>query len=49
MGPTQIANELSQRGIEIPSVHKKINRGNRSLEYGLWTNKTVKNRQYLLK
>ena len=28
MGPTQIANELSQRGIEIPSVHKKINRGN---------------------
>lgn len=42
MGTTQIANELSQRGVDIPSVHKNINRGSRSLKYGLWCNRTVK-------
>lgn len=42
MGTTQIANELSQRGVQIPSVYKNINRGNRSLKYGLWSNRTIK-------
>ena len=42
MGTTQIANDLSSRGVAIPSVHKQINRGNRSLKYGLWCNRTVK-------
>ncbi len=41
-GSTQIANDLSSRGIEIPSVHKNINRGIRSLKYGLWSNRTIK-------
>lgn len=42
MGTTQIANDLSLRKIDIPSVYKGINRGNRSLKYGLWCNRTVK-------
>ena len=42
MGTTQIANELSSRNVPIPSVHKEINRGNRSLKYGLWSNRTIK-------
>lgn len=42
MGTTQIANDLSSRGIAIPSVYKQTNRGNRSLKYGLWSNRTVK-------
>ena len=42
MGATQIANNLSMRDIPIPSVHKNINRGARSLTYGLWSNRTVR-------
>lgn len=41
-GTTQIANDLSSRGIAILSVHKQINRGNKSMKYGLWCNRTVK-------
>ena len=41
-GTVKIANLLSDRKVQIPSVHKKINRGNRSSNYGLWNNKTVK-------
>ena len=41
-GTTKIANLLSERKVKIPSVHKNINRGNRSSHYGLWNNKTVK-------
>ena len=42
MGTTQIANYLSSKGVAIPSVHKQINRGTKSLKYGLWSNRTVK-------
>ena len=41
-GTSQIANDLSSRNIPIPSVHKEINRGNKSPKYGLWSNRTVK-------
>lgn len=41
-GTTILANDLSMREIPIPSVHKNINRGNRGLGYGLWTNRTIK-------
>ena len=41
-GTTMIANELSRKGIPIPSVYKNSNRGNKSSSFGLWSNKTVK-------
>ena len=36
-----IANDLTMREVPIPSVHKNINRGNRSDAYGLWHHRTI--------
>lgn len=41
-GTTQIANFLSSQKILIPSDYNKKNRGNKSVDYGLWAQSTVR-------
>ncbi|MBQ9313642.1 MAG: recombinase family protein [Clostridia bacterium] len=41
-GTKIIADDLSQRHVPIPSVHKKTNIGYKSPSYGLWNNTAIK-------
>lgn len=41
VGLLKICNNLTERGVKIPSEYKGMNRGLKSNHYGIWTTKTI--------